>query len=341
MSSPERFQRATRAWHDAGVPVADADSARDARAIEALRGAIRRVPERGARRRVQRTLVALAVAAAAALAIGAALRLRSSGAPTALEPTLQAESAAALVLRHGTTRFADPSSQTRIEPGDEVSVASGNHAHLRLGSGAMVEIAAATRLRMGGRDRDEVITLLRGSVSLRVPKLAAPHTLSVVAPDASVIVHGTRFSVTVDGPPSAATRTSVHVTQGEVAVLFQTGHVILRAGQSWQSAEQSVSEDKPPASALDAGPRTDAVRSAALEVQKTASANRGAKSKGGDDLAVQNRLYSSALAARDHGDDDEAVALLTELLDRYPNSPLADEARRVRTRAATQSHGSQ
>jgi hypothetical protein len=217
---------------------------------------------------------------------------------------------------------------------------------MRLTSGARVEISPETRLRIGGLDPDDVVALGHGAVALRVPKLAAPHTLSVITPDASVIVHGTQFSVAVEGLRPGPTRTSVHVTEGEVAVLFSAGHVILRSGQSWTSGTEAAA-DKPaiplgesaPSDAVPSSdvPATgDSAKSSPPDLLKSGGATRAAKAKRADELAVQNRLYSAALSARDRGDDEAAVALLSELLARYPYSPLADEARRVRARASTQ-----
>jgi TolA-binding protein len=50
-------------------------------------------------------------------------------------------------------------------------------------------------------------------------------------------------------------------------------------------------------------------------------------------LAAQNRLYQEALDARNAHDDARAVALLGELLTKYPESPLRQEAQVERLRA--------
>jgi outer membrane protein assembly factor BamD (BamD/ComL family) len=50
-------------------------------------------------------------------------------------------------------------------------------------------------------------------------------------------------------------------------------------------------------------------------------------------LAAENRLLQAAMAARQQGDAPGAVQLAGELLARFPNSPLAEEARVERMRA--------
>jgi hypothetical protein len=50
-------------------------------------------------------------------------------------------------------------------------------------------------------------------------------------------------------------------------------------------------------------------------------------------LADQNRLFQAFLDARDEGNDAAAVRALDELLARFPDTPLADQARLARFRA--------
>jgi ferric-dicitrate binding protein FerR (iron transport regulator) len=333
MTARDRYGRATQAWRDGGIPVADSDPGRDARAVDALRASIRRAPGRNVRNRARRALVALAAAAVAIGSLAAVLHFRPFAVPApAPVSTLRADDAAALVIRHGTTRFADPRKQTPLEAGDEVSVAAGGRAQVTLPSGALVDVAATTRLRVASLERDEVIRLVRGTVSLRVPKLASPRTLSVVAPDATVVVHGTRFSVTVNGdPPPARASTSVQVIEGEVAVVFGTGHLILRSGDSWRSADPAL-PNPPPAGTNGAVP-DEGVKSASPDAALESSPGSArASNRPSDELTLQNRLYRAALSARDRGDEEQAIELLSDLLERYPESPLAAEARLLRAR---------
>jgi len=50
-------------------------------------------------------------------------------------------------------------------------------------------------------------------------------------------------------------------------------------------------------------------------------------------LAEQNRLFQASLDARKAGDDGRVVALLDELLARFPDTELGPEARLSRLRA--------
>ena len=51
-------------------------------------------------------------------------------------------------------------------------------------------------------------------------------------------------------------------------------------------------------------------------------------------LAEQNHLFSSAMAAKRRGDDAGTVRLCNELVARFPDSPLADQARAESASAA-------
>ena len=51
-------------------------------------------------------------------------------------------------------------------------------------------------------------------------------------------------------------------------------------------------------------------------------------------LAEQNRIFSAALAAKRAGNDADTVRLCDELVGRFPDSPLADQARAERAAAA-------
>jgi hypothetical protein len=164
------------------------------------------------------------------------------------------------------------------------------------------------------------IALNRGKVELAVPPLETGSKLSVSTPNAVVVVHGTKFSVEYEGGA-----TCVRVTEGVVSVQREGSHETLRVGEvSGCGAAKQAREAGAPAKA-----QVDA-----------AEARRVARAKGSNSqvatLKQENVLFRRALAAEQDHDLGAADANLRRLLDRYPSSPLAGEARRVlaRVRAA-------
>jgi len=57
-----------------------------------------------------------------------------------------------------------------------------------------------------------------------------------------------------------------------------------------------------------------------------------AKPKASGTLVQENRLFQSALRAEQSGDHEQARALATKLLTRYPSSVMAPDARRILAR---------
>ena len=124
--------------------------------------------------------------------------------------------------------------------------------------------------------------------------------------------------------------------EGRVGVEYHGVAAELVLGQSWPAATPATHAGSPrrnrnrvrrfptPAPAL---PSSDSKPSpSALSRKPHAPVSAAA-------LAEQNRLFSVAVAASRRGDDARAVALIDELLARYPASPLLPEARVERFRA--------
>lgn len=205
--------------------------------------------------------------------------------------------------------------------------------------GVLVELAARTRVGL-----DELnpkagwrLHLRQGHVACEVPKLTGQKSFSVVTKQAEVIVHGTRFTVTSD---DAAT--CVRVTEGRVEVRSSSGApAFLNPGQAW-GCDQTPSSLEP-ASAIAAKP-------ADVVAPEPGSASAPAKDENpehpratgrteskpavtpplstGSTLAHETTLVGRALSAERRGDDATARRLYTDFLERYPNSPIAPEARR-------------
>jgi hypothetical protein len=168
------------------------------------------------------------------------------------------------------------------------------------------------------------IALNRGKVELEVPPLEKGAKLSVSTPSAIVVVHGTKFSVEYLGGT-----TCVRVREGVVSVQRENAHERLTAGQVSGCGE-------PENVAGNIG------RVSANAGESSARMGKGAQKPRlnvGGTLNQENVLFKRALAAEQDRDLGAAEANLERLLERYPSSPLAGEARRVlaRVRAARES----
>jgi TolA-binding protein len=180
------------------------------------------------------------------------------------------------------------------------------------------------------RAKSRRISLKRGRVELMVPPLRKGASLSVSTPDAVVTVHGTQFSVEYSGEA-----TCVRVREGLVSV--QRGARVERLRRGQQSGCAPVAGQQP---------SNSATLPAAQAKPERAGSERGASrpknpaygSSGSGTLTKENMLFRQALAAEQVGDLATAEAHLARLLDRYPGSPLASEARRAlaRVRAGRQ-----
>jgi hypothetical protein len=185
------------------------------------------------------------------------------------------------------------------------------------------------------------VLLDTGRVTARVPKLGPARTFAVETPEATVLVHGTAFSVERTAPSAeSAPRTIVDVGEGTVAVRHHGIEVLLHACDHWSSGSSLPSELE---SAPDIDPAAGSPDRGASRPKSSPPAHRtsGAPAKGPEgissdkssNLAAENRLLQAAMAARQQGDARRAVQLAGELVTRFPGSPLVEEARVERMRA--------
>jgi len=176
-------------------------------------------------------------------------------------------------------------------------------------------IAKERRLRLG-----------IGGVDVDLPsKLARGEHLVIETPDAEVLVVGTAFTVQVQKDASGAPVTSVKVRRGTVWVSHNgKREAVLAAGQDWASvkAVAAVAAQSPePSVAPRAQPRG---RAASPPVESGT-------------LAEENRLFESALSARNAGDFSGAAEGFRQLLTRFPRSVLTEQALAGRFRALDRS----
>jgi hypothetical protein len=312
------------------VPVPDESEAERDQVIAAVN---RRLDAaRGSRRAAWRQRWFMA-AAAAAVCVCAGLALVHARRVAGVPPVAQA-AAHTDVFKRGDALHTDA---------EEVRTGTlENGAEVRLSGGTELTISAL----ISGADE---LVLDRGRVDLTVPKLGTGHTLSVTTPDSTVTVRGTRFSVEVVIEESHPF-TSVTVTQGSVWVRRGDARLVLEAGSHWSSrAPQPSGPSTAPAvtePVATASPSAPVAVHAEAEAAKLASA-RSASAERVDPalppatesstLAQENDLYAAASRAAREGNEALAISTLNSLLARYPNAPLAQNARVDRFRALARS----
>jgi hypothetical protein len=158
----------------------------------------------------------------------------------------------------------------------------------------------------------------QGQITCAVPKLHGGSLFSVVTPNARVVVHGTRFSVRVDSAEAGVTRTCVRVTDGVVAVQHGAAEAMLHAGDEWGcEAKPSVVVTQDP-----------------VRPPRAASRGRPAPPPVRGTLAEETSLLQGAIAAERKGHPGAASVSAARLVAKFPDSPLAPEARALLDRVA-------
>ncbi len=329
-----------RQLSSSGVPVESPDRAaeRRERVVSKLANFhVEVLGRRERRERLRRRLSVVAVAAAMLLAIGGFWLVRRM-APRVAPQAVAAHGPATLALAAGHAVLGRKGidkpavAGAALAPGDSLRTAD-QGARLALSSGAQVDVSGVTELRYEAPQAagwmHESIRLDQGRVDVHVPKLPQGGSFDVVTPDARVEVHGTRFSVSVDRASGGVTTTHVAVTEGRVRVSSRGADTTLGAGDAWTSRPATA-----PAPATSAAPVAPAPpRPSAAPVAPAPASPPRVAAAPGSTLAQQNRLFQQAMAARRAGDDRRAIALLDQLLARYPGSPLEQDARVERFRA--------
>lgn len=308
---------------DAAVESHPARSARMARVIQASLRHETRI--RRFRRRALLAASGVAVAALLVLVVNFGLASRGGGQPPG--PSLVATKGDVKLLSKVTGGA--ELGRGGMQLSDDVELLTGDRAsaELELASGARVSVGETTALQLPSNERaplSERVALRSGRVELRVPKLAPGHVLSVVTPNATVTVRGTRFSVNVDTSGSTPL-THVEVVNGRVEVTGEGQHLFLARGQQWSSrAEEHVPaaatmQDAPVAepAPLEAKTASDSANATKTELEREAQSS----------LALQNRLLEQALSKARSGRFADALAALERLLRDHPRSPLIQSVR--------------
>ncbi len=335
MSEPEHQRRASelsRLWQGQVVSVEDERTtiAQRARVVPSIAAAIGQAAATRRRKLWRRKLVAALSVAAAALCLFGAARLlmsRHVGSHAIATRTLSSDVRALsgmVTLVNG----AGPSavSESSIEVGDALSTAADGRAELRLTDLVLAEIDGSSELSMVTPTTSaHRLRLDRGRLRAKVnDRPSAAPKLVVETPNVDVVVTGTVFQVDVtrDGGPTEFV-TTVSVTKGRVVVRRGTEQVAaVTSGQSWSSGSTAPTAVR--------GPEPDS-RTASIAPRPGHAVSAHSLRPG--TLAEENSLFQNAVDARNHGDDRSEAEHLGSLLNRFPGSPLAGEARVERMRA--------
>jgi hypothetical protein len=329
------------------VPLEPAEvvAARRERMVEALGRGIRDVPRlREARARRSRWFLAAAAAVVLGLGFSATALLREQAPVASVQASIAGVEAVSgtLVLSHnGRARVVLPGEEPELSAGDALSTAADGSAKLRTGR-SVVEVSPATQLKMTSASKaEERMQLSSGRIDLRVERGTDPSRIVVVeTPDSEVVVHGTIFSVAVDGK-SGVSVTRVRVEEGAVSVLHHGERALLTSGQVWSSAvkakplpQQAQPQTAPaPPSAAEPVSTVEPRRVSRVRPERQAVRKNPVESGGPSTLREENRMFQLALEARNRGDDRAAVDLFAALLSKFPSAKLAEEARIERMRA--------
>ncbi|HEV3190924.1 MAG TPA: FecR domain-containing protein [Polyangiaceae bacterium] len=225
----------------------------------------------------------------------------------------------------GVGRSLAPGQVVAISPDGEFTTAPESEASLRSANGLEIEIFEKTQMALAGLKAASTssVNLAKGYIRCRVPHLGEGHTFSVITPDATVMVHGTVFRVTVssrDGAPE----TCVRVDEGVVSVQTAAGETFVGANRSWgcDHEEQLSAPPSSPTAKPVSSPASRWVKGRQAEPAKTPVGT----------LDEEIRLFQAGLSAERQGDARGAGTFFEELLAHYPNSPLAGDARRALVR---------
>lgn len=320
----EKAEDLLRALGDEPLP-AESEAARQARR-ERIVPVLEATIARKKRPVWPKVVLPLVAAAVVALGVGAALRSRAPGpAPSAAVARAFGTDGAAFRVHVGSADLVSPSGAD-VMANDELTTSPSAHARIAMGAGPVLEMAAASDVVVTDASRASVVA---GRVSVFVPELGAGKRVSVLALNAIIDVDE-RASFEVDADQAAGT-VRLHVAEGSVHVTAGGARALVTAGQDWPAATETDTPP-PPTAPTASAPTTVTTASPARSAGPTTAPQNGAASQ----LAEQNRLLQSALDARKSGDPTRALAVLDELLTRFPKSPLAQAARVERFRCLEQ-----
>jgi ferric-dicitrate binding protein FerR (iron transport regulator) len=307
--------------------------ARKARVVPALQAQVKHLAEKRARSVRRRFFVFAAAAVVFAFVLGVGITRY---------PGVRSSNAAILAVNghlvhhsDGTLRPVAAGDRLTLPVAGELRADPGVPATLETAEGLEMRLEGGSRLALGGmssQGAERSVQLSEGQIRCAVPKLTNGAHFAVITPNAKVVVHGTRFTVRVDSPSAGVTRTCVRVSEGVVAVHHSAGDATLRAGDEWGCRPEA--REPPKDTAV-----TQAAPAPSPRVARRALSQRAVVERAEGTLAEETTLLQTALAAERKGQRGAATTALMRLLSRYPDSPLAPEARTVLERVSRPTKG--
>lgn len=298
------------------------------RIVSAILAAAERVDAERASRKRWRTFAAMAAGVAALVGSAGWFAHRNRSTTEAADPSLSIADVHGVVTRldHGVGLSFAPGRTATISPDGEFITAPQSEARLRTPSGLEIGVFEKSRMSLAGLRAagSNSVSLVTGDIRCRVPHLAEKHTFSVITPNATVVVHGTVFRVTVSGH-AGALETCVRVEEGVVGVQTPAGETLVTADRSWGC---NLEEQPAPLAAPSASGERFPSPLRPMPKERPAGTTRA---KAGT-LDEENRLFQAGLSAERQGDALGAGAFFEQLLSRYPDSPLASDTRRALAR---------
>jgi len=379
-SAKQAVDEELRRWRTSIVPLEDPEGAgeRRAKALSTIGAAMRQAQIEQRRLQQHRRLSITLSAAALLLGLGgvvyAGVGYSANSTAGVVEHEAQLSGEARLSAQSGGVWIggSGPGAGVRqvtlaagateaLAVGERVITHAGGEAGLDVGVDTQVQLHQQGELLLAQNDQSEKrLALSEGVIDVTVEPAthsalsidsalsthsAVKRRVVVETPNATVVVHGTVFSVAV-ARESGQSTTTVNVRRGIVAVL-QNGveQRRLHAGESWssrapeasRSPEQASAEPAPATTGTPAQQRPAAklreAREASVLAPKAPPAVEVALDAPSSTLEHENGLFRLAIDARNNGDDASAVRRFDQLLATYPKSALAQEAKVERFRA--------
>jgi hypothetical protein len=245
-----------------------------------------------------------------------------------------------------------------LEPGTRLMAPATTEVRIGTSDGTVLTLERSGELTVVEQSALQRFSLKQGAVRAQVAKLQPKERFVIATDDAEVEVHGTVFRVAVvpsDPACGAGARTRISVFEGVVSVRAGGVETFVPPGSKWPTGCPEIESESapkvveaPPPSPGASAPENDLRRavSAAVLRRESAAVHRGASIAGtsttvgttttrapaGSGLGAQNDLFLTAIRAKWQGRVSDAIRLLSSLVDKYPDGPLAEGAMAERMR---------
>lgn len=225
----------------------------------------------------------------------------------------------------------------------QLTTARDGGAQLVFATGTRIDVASSSSLEVLSQGSLQRVSLASGALFARVAKLATGERFVAELPGAEIEVRGTAFHLAVKQDCATGARAAVRVEEGRVEVRTATETLQVTAGEAWQAAcnvevaasvpmaEPQLLPPSEPKSRPPSEPPSSTSRTAAAPPAPTHSVPNKVSM-----LTEQNALFAEAVAARQRGEVDRALASYARIAERFPSSALAESALLARVRLLAQ-----